>query len=458
MIVERYDQVNLLALLPEYLRHHDPVLEQMDTLLDDDALFRQVKADLCQRYPQSATKGRPSTPVEVTMRMLLLRRLKNWSYADTVWSVADSLTLRQFCRVGGHRIPNRSTLIRWEQCIRPETLQTINARVVALARARGVTYGQKLRLDTTVVETTIHYPSDSSLLADGVRVLSRLVGKARGQITGPAELFRSRVRSAKRRARQIGESTRKRGETAVEQRQKAYRRLLGIARAMVRQSQEVIERLGGAVDDRLRQELNQFTTRTKQVISQTQRRLAGETVPAGDKLVSIFEEHTAIIRRDKPRATTEFGHKVLLGEVENGIIAQYATLEGNAADVTELEPSVARHREQFGRPPKLVATDRGFWRADCEDQLHEAGVTQVAIPRPGKVTPERRAHEREPWFRRAQRFRAGGEGRISVCKRRGHLGRCRDHGADGFDRWVGWGVMANNLRSIADHALAATAA
>jgi len=360
MIVDRYDPVNLLALLPEDLQHHDPVLEALDRLLDDDALFQQVRADLCRRYPQSATRGRCSTPVEVMLRMLLLRRLEHWSYAETAWSVADSLSRRQFCRVGRHPIPDRSTLIRWAACIQPETLQTINARVVALARERGVTAGQKLRLDTTVVETTIHYPSDSSILADGVRVLSRLVGRAREQITGPADVFRSRVRSAVRRARQIGESTRKRGERGAIQRQQAYRALLTIARAMVRQSMVVIERLETPAHAQLCAEVEQFTTRTEQVIRQTQRRVAGEQVPAGDKLVSVFEPHTAIIRRDKPRAQTEFGHKVVLGRVEGGIIAQYATLVGNAADSSELVPSVVRHRMQFGHAPTLVATDRGF--------------------------------------------------------------------------------------------------
>jgi IS5 family transposase len=331
----------------------------------------------------------------------------------------------------------------------------INARLVRLAGAQGITRGRKLRLDTTVVETTIHPPSDSALLADGVRVLSRLLRQARPLVTGPASLFRERVRSARRQARAIGESTRKRGEVGALLRQQAYRRLLAIARAMVRQSRQVAERLPVPAGARLRGALDATATLTEQVIDQTRRRLAGESVPADEKVVSLVEPHTAILRRDKPLRQAEFGHKVLLGEVEGGIIAQVQVLTGNAADSAQLLPSVAAHQAQFGRAPDLCATDRGFWSAGCEEAARRAGVKRVAIPQSGgRVSAARRQQERSRSFRRAQRFRAGGEGRISVCKRRGHLGRCRDHGADGFQRWIGWGVLANNLRVIADHAAA----
>jgi transposase, IS5 family len=457
MIVDRYDPLDLFALIPALTLAMDPELAQIDQVLDDPALLALVRADLCQRSPQSASRGRHGTPVEVVLRLLVVRRLYDWSFEETEHFVADSLVLRQFCRLYAQRVPDDTTLIRWAGCIRPATVDALNARLVAVARERGVTRGRKLRLDTTVVETTIHYPSDSTLLADGVRMLSRLVGRARQLVDGPAALFRSRVRSARRAAQRIGASTRKRGETAVTERLAAYRRLLAIARAMVRQGEAVAASLTDAAGDRLRTALEQTSALTRRVVQQTTRRLAGEQVPAHEKVVSLVEPHTAIIRRDKPRAQTEFGHKILLGECEGGIIGQYAVLCGNAADAPQLIPAVDRHRAQCGGPPRLVATDRGFWGADCERQLAERGVRRVAIPRAGHVDAERRRYERSRWFRRAQRFRAGGEGRISVAKRRGHLGRCRDHGEEGFHRWVGWGVIANNLQAIAFHGSASVA-
>lgn len=455
MIVDSYPAVDLFALLPEALRHQDPLLQVLDTVLDDPVLLASVREDVCHRSPHSATRGRSSTPVEVIFRMLVLRRFYDWSYVETVRWVADSISLRQFCRLGPQTVPDPSTLERWAVCLSEGTLAAINARLVVQAQERGLTRGRKLRLDTTVVETTMHYPSDSTLLADGVRVLSRLVGRARSLIDGPARLFRTRTRSAMRRARAISERTRKRGEEGAVTRERLYREVLSIARATVRQSHEIIDRLTGEAPADLRDRLVTMAERTERVIRQTERRLAGESVPAGEKIVSVFEPHTAIIRRDKPRAQTEFGHKVLLAETEGGILTQDRVLEGNAPDAGELDPSLAVHQEQFGHAPGLVTTDRGFWSMGCEERTRAAGVRTVAIPQSGgRVSPAQRAKEKQPWFRRAQRFRAGGEGRISVCKRRGHLGRCRDRGQVGFARWVSWGRFANNLAVIAAHDLA----
>jgi transposase, IS5 family len=437
--------VDLTMVVPEALRQRDPLLDALDPLLADTDLLAAVRADFCQRSPRSATRGRHSTPVEVILRLLVVRRLFDWTYEETVWRVSDSISLRQFCRLGTDAVPDASTLDRWAMCLTAATLDAVNARLVQHAVAAGITHGRRLRLDCTVVETTMHYPSDSTLLADGVRVLGRLLGRARQQCAGPATLFRNRVRSARRLARRIGESTRRRGEAGAAVRTTTYRALLAIARATMRQSAAVEARLDPAVSD-LAAAMRTMRERLGQVVTQTTRRLAGEPVPAAEKLVSLFEPHTAIIRRDKPRVQTEYGHKVLLGECEGGIISQAVVLAGNAADAEQLAPALAAHCAAFGHAPALLATDRGFWRSDCEAQCHARGVRRVAIPRSGTRTgvPPRPV-EREPWFRRAQRFRAGGEGRISVCKRRGHLGRCRDRGEAGFDRWIAWGALANNL-------------
>src|SRR3712207_2956938 len=183
MIIDRYDPVNLFKLVPQLQLEMEPELVALDKLLDDDLLFQRVKADLSQRYPQSAHKGRPSTPVEVILRMLVLQHLYDWTYDEAEHFVNDSLVLRQFCRLYLEKAPDDTTLIRWANQIHPETLHALLDRVVALARAQKVTRGRKLRIDGTVVETTMHYPTDSSLLGDGVRVLSRTLKQAR-QVLG----------------------------------------------------------------------------------------------------------------------------------------------------------------------------------------------------------------------------------------------------------------------------------
>jgi IS5 family transposase len=183
MIGDRYDPMNLFDLVPQLKLELEPVLAELDRLLDDDELFQRVKADLARRAPLSLVHGRHATPVEVILRMLVVRRLDHWSDADTEHFVSDSLVLRHFCRLALQRAPDDSTLIRWAALLQPATLDQLNEHVVELARRLRVTRGHKLRTDGTVVTTTIHHPPDSRLLADGVRVLHRLIRRAQAART-----------------------------------------------------------------------------------------------------------------------------------------------------------------------------------------------------------------------------------------------------------------------------------
>ena len=449
MIVDRYEPVNLLELIPQLRLEMEPELAVLDRLLDDDEIFLRIKADFSKRRPNSERLGRRSTPVEVILRMLILRRLYDWSFEATERNVSDSLILRQFCRVYLESAPDDTTLIRWANLIGPRTLERLNERAVALAFEHKVTRGRKLRTDGTVVETNISYPRDSALLNDGVRVVGRLMGKAKEILEGTGESFRNRTRSAKRSARAIEQGARRRGEEAKEALKGAYERLVGVARASLRQASKVRqmlpERRSGLAD-----ELERFEGLVERVVDQTKRRvLKGQSVKAAEKLVSLFEEHTSIIRRGKAGKETEYGHKVWLEETEGAIISGYRVLEGNPADQDQLLPTLEHHEQRFGRPPRLVAADRGVYSPENEGECRKRGIERVCLPKPGKKSQQRREHERQGWFRRGMRFRAGIEGRISVSKRRGFLGRCRDRGEEGFHRWVGWGVICSNLVTIA---------
>ena len=457
MIIDRYDPMNLFAVVPQLKLEMEPVLAELDRLLDDDIVLERVKADLACRAPQSLTRGRHATPVEVILRMLVVRRLYDWTYEETEHFVGDSLVLRQFCRLYLKRAPDDTTLIRWAGLIGPLSLAQIHERVVLLAQQLRVTRGRKLRTDGTVVATTIHHPTDSSLLADGVRVLSRWIGRAKTLLGETAatgrDLFRDRTRSARHWARQIAASTRQRGEAAAEKRSAAYERLVTITAASLDQAHAVVRQLaepasvGGTA---VQESLEQIVPLVEQVLDQACRRVfAGESVPASQKLVSLFEPHTQIIRRGKLNQPTEFGRKIWLDEVDGGIISRYQVLEGNPADASQVAPTLAHHQHLFGHPPDVFAGDRGVHTAENELTARELGVKQVALPQAGATSVERRAYQRHGWFRRAQQFRAGMEGRISVLKRRGNLGRCRDHRAAGFERWVGWGVITANLTTIA---------
>jgi transposase, IS5 family len=463
MLRDRYDPLNLFDHIPALGMETDAVLSHLDTLLDDDVLFQAVKQDLSRRFPRSASFGRPSTPVEVILRMLVVKHLYDWSYEATEQWVSDSLVLRQFCRVYAEKVPDDTTLLRWANLREPATLQQLLDHVVELARRHHLTRGRKLRLDSTVVETNIHYPVDSTLLADGVRVLTRTIQRAKPILQETVErartLFRNRTRSVRRVTKQLIDAARRRSEQATQDVKDCYEQLIALTEQVVAQAEQVQRHLLGELEqrtqrtrERLVETLQTFVPRVKQVIKQTRRRVVeGEKVSAGEKVVSIFEAHTAIIRKGKAGKPTEFGRVLWLGESEGGIITQARILEGNPDDASEFEPSLDIHCEQFGHPPHLVAGDGKLATATNEGAAEQRGVKRVVLPRPGRKTPTRLAHERQRWFRRGRNWRAGIEGRISGLKRRHGLDRCGYHGDEGMVRWVGWGVIAHDLRTIAQH-------
>jgi len=388
--------------------------------------------------------------------MLAVKRLYGLSYERTEYQVRDSLVLRQFCRIYFNEVPDDTTLMRWAGLIQPETLEHFNQRLTQLATQLKVTQGRKMRTDGTVVETNIHHPSDSSLLADSVRVLGRTLRRAKEVLKEKTDLnevvFRNRVRSVRRLARQVGEAMRKSGETAREQGLQAYRKLVKATQQTIEQAQQVLpalQAMTGNEADRLTEVLETFIPRAEQVVSQTVRRVfQGEKVPASEMIVSLFEPHSAIIRRNKARKPTEYGHKVWLDEVDGGIVTRWQVLQGNPNDDQQWLPSLEYHIRCFGKPPYQMSGDRGVHSATNEQIAQERGVKRVILPQPGKKSEARQRHEKQRWFQRGRRWHVGVEGRISVLKRRNELDRCRDHGIRGFDRWIGWGVIAGNLLVI----------
>jgi transposase, IS5 family len=462
MIVDRYEPINLFEeLVPKLNLTMEPELAQLDQLLDDDVLFARVKADLARRYPNSARLGRHSTPVEVILRMVVVKRLYNWSYEQTEHFVSDSIVLRQFCRLYLESVPDDTTLIRWANQIGSETVASLNERAVELARSLKVTRGRKLRVDSMVVETNIHHPTDSTLLSDGVRVLSRLLRRAKKALPAEEidrlgkELFRTRNRSVRRVAQRLHRIARKKGEEAKKELREAYQKLIGITQASRAQAERVVKALRDHDDDdpgarRLLERFEHFVPLVEQGIAQATRRvLHDEQLPAAEKILSLFEEHTQIISRQKMGKPREFGRKVLIDEVDGGIISRYEILEEVGREHPHLPASLEAHQEHFGRAPYLLAGDRGLYSPENERLAQEAGIKRIVLPKSGRPSHERNQHEKQRWFRRGFRFRAGIEGRISVLGRAFGLNLCLDHGEEGMERWVGWGIVAHNLRQIA---------
>jgi len=462
MLRERYEKDKLFEAVASLRVQMEPELAQIDAILDDAKLFSLVKQDLERRYPKTKVTGRPSTPVEVILRMLVVKHLYGLSYRQTEYYTNDSMVLRLFTRLYYEQAPDSTTLVRWAKIIGPETLKAVNAEVTKIAASLKLTRGRKLRIDGTLVETNIHSPSDNSLLADGVRVLSRLIRRAKplleGEVAQVKAVFRDRTRSGKRLAREIASRSREGAERA----KASYERLLAVTRASVRQAKVVLVHLGelGSSEAKgLADQLMVFVGRVEQVIRQTKRRVfEQEQVPAGEKLVSLFEPHTCIIKRGKAGKETEFGRKVWLDEVDGGLVSDWRLLPGNAPDQKQWRPSLDNHVRQFGKPPGQASADRGVYSPENEAYAWSLGVKRVILPQPGHKSKERCQYERQPWFQRGRHYHAGVEGRISVLKRKHKLGRCLNHGEEGLERWLGFGIIAANLavigRSLAKRAQA----
>jgi len=447
MLRERYPVDKLFDEIAVHFPAMDPILAKIDRYLDDEELYQLIQSDLSKRRPKTLETGRKSTPVEVALRLLVVKRLYQYSYAETERYVSDSLVLRQFCRVYLNRVPDDSTLIRLANLIQTETLKKFNARITALALKSKVTKGKKLRTDGTVVETNIHAPSDSRQLADSVRVLARTIGKARKVLQiakdGVTDAVVDFTVAARRTARKIGEILRKRTDEAKEAGKQQYQELLAMTEKTLQQAAQIQEQLGqqtGKAAQRLKRTLETFIPLAEKVVDQTKRRvLKDEQVPAQDKVLSIFEPHTAIICRGKESHPVEYGHKVWLNEVDGGIVSHFHILDGNPSDEKQWEPSLKAHVDSFGHPPEQASADRGLFSAPNEKFAKDLGVQHVVLPKRGYKSKQRREHESQDWFV---------EGRISVLKRAHGLGRCLNHGLPGFVRWIGWGVIAGNLAGM----------
>src|SRR6202171_5207078 len=450
------------VLLPDGHKLWPDWLRKIDRLLENEAVIEVVAQGLEARWPQSRHRGRLGTPAEVVIRMLMLKHLFDWSYDDLERGVRANLVYLMFTRIDAGEVPDAKTILKIARALGPEVIEQLHRQVVEVAKRAGVTHGRRFRVDTTVVETNVPYPTDSTLLRDGVRVLTRTMQRASTALGDPVGRIRNRLRSVTRRVLIIGYEARspKTRDAMVN----SYRTLMATTRAVLRDAATMVRRLRQrartASPDirpilrRAQDGLAAMRPLVQRVVDQTRARVLGGDTHVPGKVLSLFERHTGTIRKGKIAKPNEFGNLVTIQEAEHQIVTAYEIHAARPADVTLWTPALDRHQAIFGRAPDLAAGDRGFSSARNEQAAVDRGVRRVVLPRSGPKSPARRAHERQRWFRRGQRWRVGCEGRISVLKRRHGLRRCHYHGVDGMHRWVGFGVIADNLRNIATFAQA----
>ena len=437
----------------------EPILQSISDFLDDhQEMVEAVRRDLQRGLKKPGTGRSGLSPAQV-LRSLILMRVKSWDYRELRERIADGFTLRQFTEFNCRKVPNYHAFNRAFNRLTPQTLQAINDLVVKAAVDLDLEDGQALRVDTTVVQTDIHYPTDNTLLWDVVRVITRLVRTLAEAAQQRFRGFHNRARAARRRMLEIQRMTAKQRPA---RQTKKYRQLIGIATEVVKSARKVLERTrkarGKNLRDKLtticelRQEIDQYCKLGDRVIDQASRRvLQGEQVPNEEKIFSIFETHTDLIKRGKELTPNEFGHKIFLAESAQGFITHYEVLSGNPSDEDHVVPSLQRHQKTFGHAPELLGGDRGFFSEQNEKSGKKRGVRMVCIPqRGGQKTEERKAYEKSAEFKKGQRFRAGIEGTISVLFRGRGMKRCLVEGRERFELLVGAAVLTNNLMRLAD--------
>ena len=437
-------------LLPEEAKRLPTELVRVDAYLDDERFIAPWRGLF------SARLGRPSVPVDTLLRLLYLKHRYGLGYETLCREVNDSISWRRFCRIPLDRpVPHPTTLVKLVGRAGPEMIEQLNTALVAKLAQGKLLRARKLRVDTTVVEADIDYPTDADLLEQAVRKLGGLVRRIKGRGAATRTRFRDRGRAAGRRMKQLARTLRRRTGVAMGEVDRLTGEVARIARQSLRQVQMVAgnarraraRRSGDGRLGRLVDELEETITATGRLLAQTDQRLAGNRV-IPDRLVSLSDPDARPIRKGKPGRSTEFGYSLLVAEDERGFIADHQLQQGNPPDAPQLVSSVQRVVAVTGRLPGTVVGDRGFGTAANDQALEALGVKRIGLQRTGTPGKARQALERTRAFRRLRNWRVGIEARISHLKRSFGLRRTRLRRLGGARTWVGLGIFAYNLQRM----------
>lgn len=448
-----------LSLTAPWIGHvHAAELAIISELLDSETRIAALaEQDLVQSCRKNAQTGRPGLTGDQVIRIALARQMNSWTYAELAFHLADSVSYRNFCRVGAlSATPSKSALAANLRKLRPATLHQINQLLVTSVAAGQIESGRTVRIDSTVIEGWVHAPTDSSLLFDGVRVLLRLLRRAE-HLAG-FNAYHSHLKRAKRRLIEIQHAA----PQATRARRTAYRDLITLAEATAGYAACAMEELGSKIETpsqslvkpliKLHGQLAHYLSLLERVISQATRHvLDGDSVPATEKVVSLFESHTDVIVKD--RRETYYGHKIFLTGGTSGLVLDCAITKGNPADSTWAVPMLKRQRSLYGSAPRQASFDGGFASKDNLAQAKALGVSDVCFAkRRGLAVLDM---VKSSWvYRKLRAFRAGIESVISLLKRAFGLDRCTWKGATGFVAYVRLGVLTANLLMLARHQLA----
>jgi len=432
------------AVMPAEVRTLSPELAAVDQLLDDDRFL----APFVARF--SCPIGRPTIPIETYLRLMYLKHRYGLGYETLVEEVSDSISWRRFCRIGlSERVPHSTTVLKLTRRFGPEIVEELNRETLKAAVQRKLLRSRRLRVDCTVMEADVRYPTDSGLCAHAISRLSRAVQAVKRAGLAVRTRFRNRSRKAAKIARRMSLGMGRPGSKATVL--KLTGELAELARGAVRQAQRVLgdaRRRGKKARGKGRaaavvRQLATDVERAARVVDQTTRRVAGETsIP--DRIISLCDIDARPIRRGKLRNPNEFGYKVALGDSPEGFVVAHEVHLGNPHDTLTLA-SLLQQALASGMRITTVLADRGFGNETADQIIVAAGIADKVIPRVGRADP---VEATQAW-RRRYRWRAGAEGRISHLKRRFGWNRTRLKGHTGARIWSGYGILATNIGRMA---------
>jgi IS5 family transposase len=445
------------SVLPEICLRLPAELERVDLWLDDERFFAPFVPFFDPRI------GRPSVPMETYLRLMFLKRRYRLGYESLCAEVSDSISWRRFCRIDiDGRVPHPTTLMKITTRCGEQVVEALNDALLAKAVEAKLVKTGKVRADTTVVSANVEYPTDSGLLANAVAKIGKLVRRIKAAGGASRTRFRDRSRSAMTKVHSIGAKLRLRGAQAKEEAQATVLRITGelaglaqrstvAAERVLTNARRALHRVAGRARGRLRRAINELATtitRTRRVVTQTRRRLAGDKPDSASRIVSLHDPDARPIVKGRLGKPVEFGYKAQVVDNEDGVVLDYTVEEGNPPDAPQLAPAIKRVKQRTGTAPRKVAADRGYGEAKVERDLEDLGVKTVVIPRKGQPGQARRQHEHAPSFRRLTKWRTGSEGRISHLKHRYSWNRTLMHGHGRTAIWCGHGVLAHNLVKI----------
>ena len=438
------------ALLPPEALVMPAELVAVDGLLDDPRFFEPYRRWFDPVF------GRPSIPIETYLRLMFLKYRYRLGYESLCVEVSDSLTWLRFCRIPiGERAPHPTTLMKITTRCGSETIDALNAELIASATEAGVIDVAWLRADTTVIPADIKYPTDSGLLTKGVSQIARLVARLQRAGIAPRTTFDDRTAIARQSAHRIGSKLRRRNDDAKADVLAITGELADLAEGTCEQAKRVLANAARAGDRPVRRlrrmlaDLEHLVAPVAQIIAQTRLRLAGE-IPAGKtRRVSLHDGDARPIRKGSLATPTQFGYTGQVTDNRDGIVVDYEIEAGMPPDAPRLAPAIGRVIAATGLMPDAVTADRGYGQASVDADLTELGVGAVAILRKGKPGAARRAVEAQPNFVELIKWRTGAEGRIAALKRQHGWARARIRGLEGARIWCAWGVLTHNAIKIA---------